>query len=29
VIGMAVVRVNFPQLVWIVSGWRTGKAERS
>ena len=29
VIGMAVVRVNFPQLVWIVGGWRTGKAERS
>jgi len=29
VIGMAVVRVNFPQLMWIVSGWRSGKAERS
>jgi ribose transport system permease protein len=29
VIGMAVVRVNFPQLMWIVSGWRRGKAERS
>jgi ribose transport system permease protein len=29
VIGMAVVRVNFPQLMWIVSGWRSGKAEGS
>jgi ribose transport system permease protein len=29
VIGMAVVRVNFPQLMWIVSGWRSGKDERS
>jgi ribose transport system permease protein len=29
VIGMAVVRVNFPQLMWIMSGWRSGKAERS
>jgi ribose transport system permease protein len=29
VIGMAVVRVNFPQLMWTVSSWRSGKAERS
>jgi ribose transport system permease protein len=28
-IGMAVVRVNFPQLMWMVSGWRSSKAERS
>jgi ribose transport system permease protein len=28
-IGMAVVRVNFSQLMWIVSGFRSGKAEKS
>jgi hypothetical protein len=29
VVGMAVVRINFPQLMWIVSGWRSGRAEGS
>jgi len=28
-IGMAVVRVNCAQLMWIVRGWGSGKAERS
>jgi len=28
-VGMAVVRVNFPQLMWLVSGWPSSKAERS
>jgi ribose transport system permease protein len=29
VVGMAVVRINFAQLMWIVSGWRSGRAEGS
>jgi hypothetical protein len=28
-IGMAVVRVNCTQLMWIVGCWRSGKTERS
>jgi hypothetical protein len=27
--GMAVVRVNCAQLMWIVSSWRSGKAQKS